>query len=174
MSIRTPAFNRDNIIMTKVTDKIDDLIDPKHTGFRHTLTFKVLIGMAALVLLGVIYNVFIRRSQTKDMNDDEKEEEAARKASLDTIDVVGDYLWPDTKPAKQDKQEDTKEEEGKPVEHVKEIPVADAATEEDIENATGQATDDKAASTTEEATKDKKVEVPKVEEMDKPTVEEIE
>ena len=121
--------------MTKVTDKIKNLIDPKHKGFRKTITFKVLIGLAALILLGIIYNVFIRRSQTQDMTDDEKEEEAARKAALDTMDVVGDYLWPDSKPAKKEKQEDEKEEEGKPVEHAKESPVAAAATEEDIENA---------------------------------------
>ena len=162
--------------MTKVTDKIKNLIDPKHKGFRKTITFKVLIGLAALILLGIIYNVFIRRSQTQDMTDDEKEEEAARKAALDTMDVVGDYLWPDSKPAKKEKQEDEKEEEGKPVEHAKESPVAAAATEEDIENATGQTTDDKTApsSSANEISGDKKADAPKVEKMDKPTVEEVE
>lgn len=162
--------------MTKVTDKIKNLIDPKHKGFRKTITFKVLIGLAALILLGIIYNVFIRRSQTQDMTDDEKEEEAARKAALDTMDVVGDYLWPDSKPAKKEKQEDEKEEEGKPVEHAKESPVAAAATEEDIENATGQTTDDKTApsSSANEISGDKKSDAPKVEKMDKPTVEEVE
>ena len=162
--------------MTKVTDKIKNLIDHKHKGFRKTITFKVLIGLAALILLGIIYNVFIRRSQTQDMTDDEKEEEAARKAALDTMDVVGDYLWPDSKPAKKEKQEDEKEEEGKPVEHAKESPVAAAATEEDIENATGQTTDDKTApsSSANEISGDKKSDAPKVEKMDKPTVEEVE
>lgn len=162
--------------MTKVTDKIKNLIDPKHKGFRKTITFKVLIGLAALILLGIIYNVFIRRSQTQDMTDDEKEEEAARKAALDTMDVVGDYLWPDSKPAKKEKQEEEEEEEGKPVEHAKESPVAAAATEEDIENATGQTTDDKTApsSSANEISGDKKSDAPKVEKMDKPTVEEVE
>lgn len=162
--------------MTKVTDKIKNLIDPKHKGFRKTITFKVLIGLAALILLGIIYNVFIRRSQTQDMTDDEKDEEAARKAALDTMDVVGDYLWPDSKPAKKEKQEDEEEEEGKPVEHAKESPVAAAATEEDIENATGQTTDDKTApsSSANEISGDKKSDAPKVEKMDKPTVEEVE
>lgn len=164
--------------MTKVTDKIYDIIDPKHKGFRHTLTFKILIGLAVLILLGIIYNVFIRRSQTADMTDDEKNEEAARKASLDTIDVVGDYLWPDVKPAKTDNEEKKdEEEEGKPVEHAQEQPVADAATEEDIENATGQNAESSDASADDEQSKDKKdkkPEAPKVEKMDKPTVEEIE
>ena len=160
--------------MTKITDKLYDFIDPHHKGFRHTLAFKILIGFAVLVMLGVIYNVFIRRSQTQYMTDDEKDEQAARKAALDALDVVGDYLWPDTKPAKQDKNDDKEEEEGKPVEHVKEVPIAAAATDEDIKNATGQDADSKDAPTTEETPKEKKTEAPKVEKMDKPTVEEIE
>lgn len=159
--------------MTKVTDKIRDLVDPQHKGFRHTLLFKILIGLALLILLGIIYNVFIRRSTTADMTDDEKDAEAARKASLDTLDVVGDYLWPDVKPAK-DTTTDKKEEVDKPVEHVKEQPVAEAATEEDIENATGENSDNTEQTTTTEPAAEKKQDVPKVEKMDKPTVEEIE
>lgn len=162
--------------MTKVTDKLYDLIDPNHKGFRHTLLFKILIGLALLIILGIIYNVFIRRSTTKDMTDDEKEEEAARKASLDTLDVVGDYLWPDVKPAK-DSSSDKKDEEveGKPVEHVKEQPVAEAATEEDIENATGDGSAKSDETTNSESpSTEKKSDAPKVEKMDKPTVEEIE
>lgn len=100
--------------MTKITDKLYDFIDPHHKGFRHTLAFKILIGFAVLVMLGVIYNVFIRRSQTQDMTDDEKDEQAARKAALDTLDVVGDYLWPDTKPAKQDKNDDKRRKRASP------------------------------------------------------------
>lgn len=160
--------------MTKVTDKIRDLIDPHHKGFRHTLMFKILIGVALLVILGIIYSVYIRRSTTKDLTDDEKEEEAARKAALDTLDVVGDYLWPDPKPAKTDNDDKSDEEETKPVEHVKEQPVAEAATEEDIENATGESSDKNEETPSTETTTDKKTETPKVEKLDKPTVEEIE
>ena len=159
--------------MTKVTDKILDLVDPKHEGFRHTLLFKVLIGLALLILLGIIYNVFIRRSTTKDLTDDQKEQEAARKASLDTLDVVGDYLWPDVKqPAKEDEKKN--KETDKPVEHATEKPVAEAATEEDIENATGESNTSTEETPAAEPSTEKKVEAPKVEKMDKPTVEEIE
>ena len=67
--------------MTKVTDKILELVDPKHEGFRHTLLFKVLIGLALLILLGIIYNVFIRRSTTKDLTDDQNRRLPARHRS---------------------------------------------------------------------------------------------
>lgn len=161
--------------MTKVTDKIKDLIDPKHKGFTHTLTFRILIGLGVLIVLGIIYNVFVVRSHTENLTDDEKEEEAARKASMDTIDVVGDYLWPEDKTAKPEKEDEKKDEdEGKPVEHAQEQPVAEAATDEDIENATGENTDGTEQKTSDETSKEKKVEAPKVEKMDKPTVEEIE
>lgn len=161
--------------MTKVTDKIKDWIDPQHKGFRHTWLFKVVIGFALLVLLGIIYNVFIRGNDERNMTEDEQNAEAARKAELDTLDVVGDYLWPDVKAAKGDDKDDddSKEKEGEVVEHAKEVPMAEAATEEDIENATGQPTDVQ-ENNKDAATHEKKAESPKIETMDKPTVEEIE
>ena len=160
--------------MTKVTDKILDLVDPKHEGFRHTLLFKVLIGLALLILLGIIYNVFIRRSTTKDLTDDQKEQEAARKASLDTLDVVGDYLWPADKTAKPADDADDDDGDAKSIEHEKKKPVAEAASDEDIKNAIGD--EDAKAETTmpSDPAAEKKMDAPKVEKMDKPTVEEIE
>ena len=153
--------------MTKISDLIRDKIDPEHKGFRHTLLYKMLIGLALLVILGVIYNVFIRRSSTQDLTDDESEEEAARKATLDTFDVVGDYLWP---------ADDADDDDGdaKSIEHEKKKPVAEAASDEDIKNAIGD--EDAKAETTmpSDPAAEKKMDAPKVEKMDKPTVEEIE
>lgn len=161
--------------MAKVTDKIRDLIDPKHKGFRHTILFRILIALALLIVLGIIYNVFIRPSSDSNTSDDDSDAEAACEAELDTIDVVGDYLWPGLKDQNKQKEDSDKtdEEETKPVEHAVSAPQADAATEEDIEDATGptpQITEDP----TLPSTKDNKQDAQKVETMDKPTVEKIE
>lgn len=160
--------------MTKVTDKIRDLIDPKHEGFRHTVWFKILLGLLLLILLGVVYSVFIRPNKQSRTSSDEREAEAAREAELDTLDVVGDYLWPDVKGSKDTEEEkkDDKEDETKPVEHAQAAPEAAAATDEDIEEATGQAPET-GSNETGTASKDTKPTAPKVENMDKPTVEKI-
>lgn len=159
--------------MTKVTDKIRDLIDPRHEGFRHTMLFKVLIGLALLILLGVIYSVFISPDERQTMTDDESESEAARQAALDTLDVVGDYLWPGAKTDNADDGKKKDEEEAKPIEHAQAAPQAEAATDEDIEAATGQLPENNEEKTSEQQ-KEKKEEVPKMEVMSKPTVQEIE
>lgn len=157
--------------MTKVTERIRDLIDPRRKGFRHTLIFKLLIGLLLLLLLGLIYRTFIKPSDKRDMTDDEREAEAAREAELDTVDIVGDYLWPGVKQKTvKGNKSDGKEE---PVEHAQAAPQADAATDEDIEEATNQgneASDEQEI----EPQKEKNNEMPKVETMGRPTVEKIE
>ncbi len=160
--------------MTKVTDKIRDLIDPKHEGFRHTVWFKILLGLLLLILLGVVYSVFIRPNKQEQAPTDERDSEAAREAELDTFDIVGDYLWPNVKGSKDtiEGKKDDRANDTKPVEHAQAAPEAEAATDEDIEEATGQkpeAGSNDAATTPKEA----KPVAPKVENMDKPTVEKI-
>ena len=161
-------------VMTKISDLIRDKIDPEHKGFRHTLLYKMLIGLTLLVILGVIYNVFIRRSSTKDLTDDESEEEAARKATLDTFDIVGDYLWPADKTAKPADDANDDDGDAKPIEHEKKKPVAEAASDEDIKNAIGDEDVKTETTSPTDPAAEKKTDAPKVEKMDKPTVEEIE
>ena len=59
--------------------------------FTGTLTFKVLLGLIVLVLLGLAYN-FIVAEDDAPLADDAQEEELQHDADRDTIDIVGDYL----------------------------------------------------------------------------------
>lgn len=73
--------------------------------FTGTLTFKVLLGLIVLVLLGLAYN-FIVAEDDAPLADDAQEEELQHDADRDTIDIVGDYLWPKMKTSKQDMMTD--------------------------------------------------------------------
>lgn len=73
--------------------------------FTGTLTFKVLLGLIVLVLLGLAYN-FIVAEDDAPLADDSQEEELQHDADRDTIDIVGDYLWPKMKASKQDMMTD--------------------------------------------------------------------
>ena len=73
--------------------------------FTGTLTFKVLLGLIVLVLLGLAYN-FIVAEDDAPLADDAQEEELQHDADRDTIDIVGDYLWPKMKASKQDMMTD--------------------------------------------------------------------
>ena len=55
--------------------------------FTSTLTFKMLCGLVVLVLLGLAYNFIVAEDR-------------------DTIDIVGDYLWPKAKLSRQDMMTD--------------------------------------------------------------------
>ena len=90
--------------------------------FTGTLTFKVLLGLIVLVLLGLAYN-FIVAEDDVPLADDAQEEELQHDADRDTIDIVGDYLWPKMKASKQDMMTDEakagdggKEKDARPVE----------------------------------------------------------
>ncbi|WP_028898060.1 hypothetical protein [Prevotella sp. HUN102] len=89
----------------------------KKRGFRHSLTFKILCGMAVLFVLGIIYNMIV--AEDAEVASEIKEEEEMRKAALDTLDIIGDYLWPNAKPvvskdtAAVKKEEDRKGDERK-------------------------------------------------------------
>ncbi|GAB6976211.1 hypothetical protein [Prevotella falsenii] len=68
--------------------------------FTSTLTFKILLGILVLFVLGLFYNFIIAEDDV--VSEQEKQEEQQRKAALDTVDVVGDYLWSSPKPRKED------------------------------------------------------------------------
>ncbi|GAB6982085.1 hypothetical protein [Prevotella dentasini] len=88
----------------------------KKHGFRHSLTFKLLCGLVVLFLLGMLYNWIVNDDDTV-ADEQEQVEEQKRKASLDTLDIVGDYLWPRMKPSKEDMMTD--EEKAKAAEAAK-------------------------------------------------------
>ena len=77
----------------------------KKRKFTKLLTFKVLCGLAVLVFLGLIYNLIVA-SDDAPMTEQEEEEVQQRNAEVDTIDVVGNYLWPKMKSSREDKMID--------------------------------------------------------------------
>ena len=77
----------------------------KQRKFTKSLTFKVLCGLAVLVFLGLIYNLIVA-SDDAPMTEQEEEEVQKRNAEVDTIDVVGNYLWPKIKSSREDKMID--------------------------------------------------------------------
>ena len=77
----------------------------KQRKFTKSLTFKVLCGLAVLVFLGLIYNLIVA-SDDAPMTEQEEEEVQKRNAEVDTIDVVGNYLWPKMKSSREDKMID--------------------------------------------------------------------
>ena len=68
----------------------------KKRKFTKSLTFKVLCGLVVIVLLGIGYNLIVDDKDSP-LSEEEQEEEQQRTADKDTIDIVGDYLWPHAK-----------------------------------------------------------------------------
>ena len=77
----------------------------KQRKFTKSLTFKVLCGLAVLVFLGLIYNLIVA-SDDAPITEQEEEEVQKRNAEVDTIDVVGNYLWSKMKSSREDKMID--------------------------------------------------------------------
>lgn len=73
----------------------------KKRKFTKSLTFKVLCVLVFIVLLGIGYNLIVDDKDSP-LSEEEQEEEQQRTADKDTIDIVGDYLWPNAKPSKSD------------------------------------------------------------------------
>ena len=65
----------------------------------------MLCGLVVLVLLGLAYNFIVAEDDTP-LTDEAQEEELQRNADRDTIDIVGDYLWPKAKQSRQDMMTD--------------------------------------------------------------------
>ena len=77
----------------------------KQRKFTKLLTFKVLCGLVVLLFLGLIYNLIVA-SDDAPMTEQEEEEVQKRNAEVDTIDVVGNYLWPKMKSSRENKMID--------------------------------------------------------------------
>lgn len=146
-------------------------INGKKQGFRHSLTFKILCGLTALFVLGIIYNMIV--AEDDELDREMKEEEEMRKAELDTLDIIGDYLWPDAKPsiskdtAAVKKEENRKTDERKNGEN-------EGKTSRDIEMPEVQLPPAPAPATDPIPTIDPKPSAPTIEKMDAPKVEKIE
>ena len=87
--------------------------DPMHKGFRHTVWFKVLCGLLVILLLAIIYHVAFSTDDSSSLNDQDKLDKVRREAELDTVDIVGDYLFPKSKAKKEDVVSETDERAAK-------------------------------------------------------------
>ena len=72
----------------------------KKRKFISSLTFKLLVMILILFGFGLFYNFVIAEDDI--VSEQEQQEEQQRNAVLDTVDVVGDYLWPNRKSRKRD------------------------------------------------------------------------
>lgn len=137
----------------------------------HRWFFIGLYLLIVLALFGLFYNFVVRDDGGSASTDDG--EETTRISKYDTLDVLGDYLWPgmrlDTS-TEDDKDKD--EEKDKKAETQQAAPVieAEAATEADIEEATGLSSSDPATNTA----PSEQGNGPKVEQLESPKVELIE
>lgn len=87
--------------------------DPMHKGFKHTVWFKILCGLLVILLLAIIYHLAFSNDDTSSFDDQEKLDKARREAELDTVDIVGDYLFPKMKAKKEDVVTETDERAAK-------------------------------------------------------------
>ena len=76
-------------------------IQNRKRKFTKSIAFKVLCGLVILLLLGIGYNLIVDDKDSP-LSEEEQEEEQQRTADKDTIDIVGDYLWPHAKSSKDD------------------------------------------------------------------------
>lgn len=142
---------------------------PKKKSRWHRWFFGVLYLVIVMALFGLFYN-FVVRDERGAVSEDEEATTGVSK--YDTLDVLGDYLWPgmkfDNAADDEDKEKDDKEKD----KQQKAAPVieAEAATAADIEEATGISVTDPAATTAPADNPN----APKVEQMEGPKVEMLE
>ncbi|WP_242403060.1 hypothetical protein [Prevotella scopos] len=105
----------------------------KQHKFTKSLTFRILCVLAILIVLGLIYNFIVAADDTP-MTEQEEEEVQKRNADADTIDIIGDYLWPQMKPSKEDMMTDEEK-------------AAEAEKAKEGKDGTEKATSDKVLST---------------------------
>lgn len=133
----------------------------------HKRFFVALYLLIVVALFGLFYNFVVRdEGGTADTYD----ESSPTVSKYDTLDVIGDYLWSGMKldegieaDEDKDKDKDKKDE----AEKVAPVVEAEAATEKDIEDATG-------LSSADPATASKSAEEPKAENPNAPKIEAIE
>lgn len=113
----------------------------------HKWFFGVLYVVIVLALFGLFYNVVVRDEKSGTAN---AEDDGTTGVSLyDTIDVMGDYLWKGAPAADAAQNEEDGKKDDDKTEKTQAAPAvqADAATEQDIEEATGLTTNNPATST---------------------------
>lgn len=82
---------------------------PTWKEFWHSTMFKVLGGLFVLFIFAILYNMITRKKSYADRQA-AQEAEQRRISSLDTLDVVGDYLFPNA-PLQKDMEKETDKEE---------------------------------------------------------------
>lgn len=115
----------------------------------HKWLFGALYVLIVVALFGLFYNFVVRDNDGSASTDSE---EGKTISKYDTLDVIGDYLWPgmhlDTSlDDDKDKDEDKDQDKSKNAQQAAPVIEAEAATEKDIEDATGLASGDPATAT---------------------------
>lgn len=132
----------------------------------HKRFFVALYLLIVVALFGLFYNFVVRDN---DGTADVESEESTRITKYDTLDVIGDYLWPGMKLDEgiDGEEEKDKKDEKKEVQQAAPTIEAEAATEQDIEDATGLTSSDP-------ATANAPAEQPKADNPNAPKIEAIE
>lgn len=139
----------------------------KAKGRWHKRFFVALYLLIVVALFGLFYNFVVRDNGGTADTDEENTKTISK---YDTLDVIGDYLWPGMKldTGIDEEEEDKKDDEKKEaVEQAAPVIEAEAATEQDIEDATG-------LTPTTPATATSPAETPKGEQPNAPKIEAIE
>lgn len=84
----------------------------KQRKITKSTTIKVLCLLIILLLLGLIYNLIVATDDVP-MTEQEEEEIQKRNADIDTIDIVGDYLWKNMRPRPEDLRTEAEKAEEK-------------------------------------------------------------
>lgn len=132
----------------------------------HKWLFGALYVIIVVALFGLFYNFVVRSSGGAASTDSDDGRPVSK---YDTIDVIGDYLWPGMKldTALDEEEDKDKDKDKDEASHTQSAPTieAEAATEQDIEDATGLSSADPATATTpiEPAQKPEAANTPKIE-----------
>lgn len=151
----------------KSPNSSNDNATPKKKAW-HKWLFGLLYLLIVVLLFGLFYNFIVRDERTDTV--DENGEAKTGISEYDTLDVIGDYLWRGMKLDDGMKDDEEKTDEKKKQETAAPVIQAEAATEQDIEAATGIATGDAPATPPVDANAGG----PKVEQMESPKIEQIE
>lgn len=152
----------------KLKKSSNDTAANKKKSTWHRWFFGVLYLVIVVALFALFYN-FVVRDEHGSVDDDAAA--TTGKSVYDTLDVLGDYLWPGMKlDTYKDKEEKEESKEDKKNETRQSAPIiqAEAATDADIEEATGLSAGDPATASTPAA------DGPKVEQLESPKVEQLE
>lgn len=126
--------------------QLENKQQPKKKSRWHKWFFGGLYVVIVLALFGLFYNFVVRDDNGGGVDADGN---ATTGISVyDTLDVVGDYLWPGMNlDTSKDGDEDKKDNDKSATTQAAPVIEAEAATEQDIEDATGLTSNDPATST---------------------------